>query len=96
MMLLRRAACIRYGYGMETNAVLGRVLKGSPGSIRALAREAGVSHGLLVQIRDGGRRLTPETRRRLATALRRWSETCEELADDLEEDCTPEPQGGAR
>lgn len=61
-----------------------RVLEEAPGSIRELAREAGVSHSLLVAIRDGQRRLTPATREALATALRRWSERLEALAEQME------------
>lgn len=66
------------------NEPLRRVLDDAPFSIRALAREAGVSHGLLTKIRDGERRLTEETREALVAALRRWGEQCNELADQLE------------
>lgn len=65
-------------------AILRRVLEEAPGSIRELAREAGVSHVLLLGIRDGRRRLTPETRDAVAGALRGWAGRLEELADELE------------
>ena len=68
----------------ETRAVLRRILEDAPGSIRAIAREADVSHALLVAIRDGDRRLTPRTREALTAALRRWADRCERLAEDLE------------
>lgn len=62
-----------------------RVLQETPGSIRALAREAGVSHVLLTKIRDGDRRLTPDTREALAAALERWSDSLDSLATELRE-----------
>lgn len=74
----------QYGHMKDMRVVLRKVLDETPGSIRELAREAGVSHPLLVAIRDGDRRLTPETQEALAAALRRWAERCEGLAEDLE------------
>lgn len=62
-----------------------RILEETPGSIRALAREAGVSHVLLTKIRDGERRLTPGTREALAAALERWSERLDSFATELRE-----------
>lgn len=64
--------------------MLQRILRETPTSIRALAREAGVSHRLLQAIRDGDRRLTPATRDAVLRALRTWADTCSGLADDLE------------
>lgn len=70
---------------METGrAVLQRILREAPGSIRELAREAGVSNALLRAVRDGDRRLTPATRKAVAAALRQWEDTCGELAEALE------------
>lgn len=89
---LASAALVRDHYGNveRTSAVLRRVLDESPGSIRELAREAGVSHALLLAVRDGQRRLTPETREAVVTALQRWAERCEDLAEALEAaDLTP-------
>lgn len=74
----------QYGHMEEARAVLRTILDEAPGSIRELAREAGISHPLLVAIRDGERRLTPETRDAVAAALRRWAERCEGLAEALE------------
>lgn len=65
-------------------AVLRKVLEANPASIRTLASEAGVSEKLLRLIRDGNRRLTPETRDALAGALRRWEARCREAAEQLE------------
>jgi hypothetical protein len=61
-----------------------KALEESPCSLRALAREAGVDHSLLVRVRDGDRPLTPATVQAVVTALRRWGERCESLADELE------------
>lgn len=87
--------CDHDGNVKETGAVLRRVLDESPGSIRELAREAGVSHVLLLAVRDGQRRLTPETQEAVVAALRRWAERCEDLAESLEaaETSTPEGEG---
>lgn len=82
-----------YGYMEDGQAVVERVLQEVPGSLRALAREAGVSHGLLVAIRQGRRSLTPETREKLVGALRSWGETCHALAATLSETAPPEPGG---
>lgn len=64
--------------------VLREILQRAPGSIRELARAAGVDVRLLTMIRDGDRRLTAATREKVTAALRRWSETTGELADRLE------------
>lgn len=70
------------------------VLEEVPVSIRALAREAGVSESLLRAIRDGNRRLTAETRKAVVAALRRLGERHHTLADRLEAaDSSPEPGG---
>lgn len=64
--------------------VFQRVLREAPGSIRELAREAGVNETLLRKVRDGKRRLTRETQQAVVNALQRWSGRCEELARALE------------
>lgn len=74
----------------ETEAVLRKALDATPGSIRALAEEAGVSERLLRMIRDGDRRLTSDVRAKLVVALRTWEEDCGAAADALEAvDLTP-------
>jgi len=72
--------------------LLRSVLEAIPASMRALAREAGVSPKLLRMIRDGERRLTPDTRDALAGALRRWEARCGEALDALES-ADLEPEG---
>lgn len=66
------------------------VLEQLPVSIRALAREAGVSESLLRAIRDGNRRLTDETREAVVSALRHLGDRHHQLADRLDQ---PEPGG---
>lgn len=68
-----------------TQELIREVLEQSPASIRALAREAGLSHVHLLEVRDGERRLTPDVARRLSEALQRWATTCEDLAARLAE-----------
>jgi hypothetical protein len=69
-------------------------LREMPGSIRALAREAGLSDALLIRVRDGERGLTRETVRAVAAALRGWGDRCHALAEALEQDDGPPEQGG--
>ncbi len=76
----------RYGYvSDERLAVFRRVLDEAPGSIRALAEAAGVSHALLVRVRKGDRGLTSDTVQAVAAALRAWGDRCHALADALED-----------
>jgi hypothetical protein len=49
---------------------------GAPGSLRAIARAAGIPHTTLVRIRAGDIEATPATVERIAAALERWGETC--------------------
>ena len=65
-------------------AVLRAALQQAPGSIRELAREAGLSEGALRQARDGDIDLTTDSVRRIIRALRRWSKKTADLADRLE------------
>jgi hypothetical protein len=62
-----------------------RALELIPGSIRALAEEAGLSEGLLRKIRDGERRATQTTVEALADALSRWASRNSEAARILRE-----------
>lgn len=73
-----------YTHMEEGRAVLRRVLREVPTSLRKLAHAAGVSESLLRAVRDGDRRLTSDTRQAVTAALRRWERTCGELADALE------------
>jgi len=68
----------------KTSAALAAVMRLAPGSIRELAREAGLSEGALRQARDGIIDLAPAKVRKVALALRRWSRTTAKLADRLE------------
>lgn len=52
----------------------------APGSLRALAREAGLSEALLRRIRDGTRTATPETVGKVAGALERLRDRHDEAA----------------
>ena len=54
-----------------------------PGSLRELAREAGMSHSLLSQIRNGKRNASTQTLDALAAALGRWSHQCQVGAKTL-------------
>jgi hypothetical protein len=60
-------------------------MRQAPGSVRDLAREAGISEAALRQARDGTIQFTPDTTGKLIRALRRWSRTTAELADRLEQ-----------
>ncbi|MFI5168076.1 MAG: helix-turn-helix domain-containing protein [Thermoanaerobaculales bacterium] len=51
-------------------------LRTAPCSLRALAREAGVSHVQLLHITQGKRRATSDVAAKVADALDRWSDRC--------------------
>jgi len=68
----------------DVRALLRRVLHETPGSMRELARNSGLTHGALVRARDGDIRLSPDSISRIANTLRTWSATCAVLADQLE------------
>lgn len=59
-----------------------QALKAWPGSLRALAREAGVSHVTLLRLRDGDRP-SAETTTRLARALEQAGQRCQQAAKRL-------------
>ncbi len=57
-------------------ALTRRALRRMPGSLRALARAAGVPSTTLARIRSGHLRASPMVARRVAGVLARWSEWC--------------------
>jgi hypothetical protein len=69
---------------ISAHEVLAVTLSSMPISIRSLARRAGVSHVLLLKVRDGEARLTPDVAARLIGALREVSVEMAGLADRLE------------
>lgn len=69
---------------MDARAALRQALNANPASMRALAREAGVSPKLLRMLRDGERRLTPDVQVKLVDALRRWEADVGDAANALE------------
>ena len=84
-----RPVCAYHAYmGMREDAVR-RLMDITPGSVRALAFEAGLSEGLLRFIRAGERSATLETVRALAGASERLrdrhAEAARVLRDSLEE-----------
>ena len=58
-------------------------IQSAPCSLRALGRAAGVSHVLLIKIRDGRQRATPEVAGAIAQALGHWATNCFEAASRL-------------
>ena len=71
--------------------IVEKVLHHYPGSIRALARESGVDHSVLIKVRDGELGLSDDAAQRLVKALRRQgklsrrnADTLDRLADELE------------
>lgn len=90
-MRLRLAPQSRVSYhnGMSererlTDAVAAAV-DGTPTSIRALARSAGVPHPSLVNIRQGKMAATPELARAVADALEREGHRMTDLAAEIRE-----------
>lgn len=65
-------------------AVLRRIIRDAPGSLRELAEEAGLAHTTLLRAESGERGVSPETVRAVVAALRRWSGRFDGLADALE------------
>ena len=68
----------------NVRAALSRAMTEAPGSVRELARAAGLDHAALVRVRDGEYNLTPARVRSVIAALRAWSSRCADLADELE------------
>lgn len=75
----------------EPSDALRTALDAAPGSIRSLARDAGVSPRLLTLVRDGERRLTRETRDRVLRVLREREARYGEAVEALET-TQPEPR----
>ena len=61
---------------MTLDAALRRAIANAPGSIRDLAKEAGVSHVFLWAIVHGRERATPRVARLVAAALERRGKRC--------------------
>jgi lambda repressor-like predicted transcriptional regulator len=61
---------------MTLDAVLRRAIRRAPCSIRALAREAGVSHVMLAAIVNADERATPRVAKMVAGALDKWAARC--------------------
>lgn len=61
---------------MTLDAALRRAITNAPGSIRELAKEAGVSHVFLWAIVHGREKATPRVGRLVAAALDRWGNRC--------------------
>lgn len=77
--------CPTITVGMDrVRAELKRVLEQAPGSIRELARAAGIAHVTLIQARRGDFQLGEDRVRAIVKVLRRWSKRCADLADRLE------------
>lgn len=74
-------------------AHLARAVKAAPCSIRALAREAGVSHTLLAMILRGERAATAAAAVKIAAALERWGERCQHGAAQLRRATTTRGNG---
>jgi hypothetical protein len=58
----------------------------APGSMRALAREAGVPHTTLVRVRSGALEASPAVVARVAATLEQWSELCKRHAFRLQQE----------
>ncbi|HEV8355676.1 MAG TPA: helix-turn-helix transcriptional regulator [Gemmatimonadales bacterium] len=71
-----------------TRAVAQAVAR-SPGTLRALARAAGVPASTLARIGTGEREATREVAAAVGKALARWSRECARLAARIEAASTP-------
>lgn len=70
------------GTGADSMDTIARALTAWPGSLRALAREAGISHVTLLRLR-GGEAASAETASRVARALERTGRRCQAAAKAL-------------
>ena len=61
---------------MTLDAAVRRAISKAPGSMRELAKEAGVSHVFLWAIAHGRERATPRVARLVAAALERRGKRC--------------------
>jgi plasmid maintenance system antidote protein VapI len=64
--------------------ILKKILRTNPCSLRALAREAELSHVHLIQMRDGKRAVTEDAAIKIKKALKNWSKITGKLAEELE------------
>ncbi len=69
----------------QVQRVMKEVIAGMPGTIRALARESGIDHSVLVKVRAGKLNLSPAAAAAVIKALRKWSRDCDRLAEKLAE-----------
>lgn len=67
--------------------ILRRALARVPGTVRELARDAGVAHSTLVRIQTGERPASRAVVRRVARALRSWGGRCIKHANALDRAC---------
>jgi transcriptional regulator with XRE-family HTH domain len=65
-----------------TKAVV-KAIESAPCSMRALAKEAGLSPAMLTLIKNGKRRATPEVASDIADALAEWADRCKHEASRL-------------
>lgn len=65
---------------MNLDTVVRQAIRRAPCSIRALAKQAGVSHVLLAEIVAGRRRATPRVAMKVAGALEQWGDRCHKSA----------------
>lgn len=68
---------------MSLASVVRKAIRANPASMRALAREAGISHALLLRILTNERAVTRDVAERLAAALDRWGSDCTQAADSI-------------
>jgi lambda repressor-like predicted transcriptional regulator len=73
-------------------AAVRHALRDAPCSIRALAREAGVSHSTLVLINGGSLNASVEVADAVRRALLIWGERCGRLAGEIAQ--KRNPKGG--
>jgi transcriptional regulator with XRE-family HTH domain len=62
-----------------------QVLKAWPGSLRSLAREAGVAHVTLIRIRRGIHQPSDDTLSRVREAFERVRKQCAQAVHDLDQ-----------
>jgi hypothetical protein len=81
------------GTSTSLTAAVRRALRGTPFSLRALAREAEVPHSSLVRIQAGQLNASPDMAASLARALRKWGRQCNRLAATIEDGMKPRQKG---
>ena len=74
---------------MTVDAVVRQAIRRAPCSIRALAREAGVSHVLLAEIVASRKHVTARVAMLVARALERWGDRCYKGAAKVRVTVTP-------